>query len=464
LAVWLTGVVVLGVLIPVSGAGIASSGAQRGDRKPAPGVKPNTKPPDSCTKRAQPGGRAIVQSFVGGPSPNGDVCGGFQNDSLTVNDKGGPGTQIWGGPGDDVINAKNSMVDEIWGDSGHNKATIDWCLPDGKVHDTVHNVPNPKKVKVTCHNVKQSGKHASAAAITYPYAEPLIDCTVTANGEWRVAGAHEPLVHAVDATPNVDWQTVAFSALLDQWNASESSWDLIQQSPWVWDRAPDEQLEGFPANFWLPFNKRLHENLAFTPPASGKYRVSIDYHWYAANGVPEHDTVVPAAFHFDHFASPNLGECDFPGTPPPDGKYTGKTDDGNDISFLTGAIWPSATRAVGGTRLTTVQIRSSVSCTPVGITSYGIAFVPTRWIQLNYDNTFAYAASSPISSAASTSGRTNATATYSITGKVDLSTATGTPVATWTGTVAIWQLSFDLSGTHYSCTGKPHVWTAKLAS
>ena len=70
---------------------------------------------------------------------------------------------------------------------------------------------------------------------------------------------------------------------------------------------------------------------------------------------------------------------------------------------------------------------------------------PGRWIQLNADNTFAYARSGGLTSAT----RQNETATYSITGKLETS-------GTARGSLDISQASFDENGTHYTCTGAPH--------
>jgi hypothetical protein len=452
-AISLALLVVLTAFVPASGAGIASPSTGL-DTPPSTGAKgaPSLKENKTPICNVSPSVPAYTASHPWPGGPN-DVCGSFKDDSLWVTDAAGGGTSISAELGNDAINAQNTKIDYIWGGPGDNSAKIDWCLPDGKIHDETTDVAHVKKVKVKCTGVKRSSRRLSAAAITYPYEEPLIDCTVTRGGQWRVAVAHEPVVRAVDATANVDWQTVAFSALLYQWSATDSQWVLSQQSQWVRDHVPDDQLEGFPANFWQPFGKTGHEKILFTPATSGKYRVAIRYHWYAANGIKDHDELVWASFHFDHFASANFGECDFPGHPPPDGQYTGTTDEGKAVTFTTGPIWITATREVAGTRLTNVTIASTVTCSPALTLSYSIAFVPTRWIQLNYDNTFAYAASSPIRSTT----RQNVTATYSITGKIDLPGSAA-------GSVSIWQLSFDQNGTHYDCAGKPHLWTAKVGS
>src|SRR5262249_11869983 len=150
--------------------------------------------------------------WPGGPDV--DVCGSNKDDYLLVTDAGGGGTSISGGIGNDTIDAKNNKIDYLWGGPGSNSATIDWCLPNGKIKDTATQFVHVTKVKVKCTGVKPSTRRTSSAAITYPFEEPLIDCSATPAGEFRVGIARNPTMHAVDATPNVDWETVAFSALL----------------------------------------------------------------------------------------------------------------------------------------------------------------------------------------------------------------------------------------------------------
>jgi hypothetical protein len=451
-AVLVSLVVLLGVLVHASGAGSASPSTHRDTKPPdvkaAPPLKANATPA-ACTN-ISPSTKAYTFDH---PFPGGsiDVCGTFKGDSLWVTDNAGGGTQVWAGSGNDIVRANNKKIDYIWGGPGKNSATIDWCLPNGQIHDTTVDVAHVKKVKTKCTGVKRSSRHTAATAITYPYEEPLIDCTATSAGRFRVVVARDPTMRAVDATPNVDWQTVAFSAVLYQLSP-DSEWVLLHQSPWVWDRAPDNQLESFSGNLWQPFGKTGSPNIFFTPPSSGQYRVGIEYHWYAANGLGSHDDFEWANFHFDHFASGNLDECDFPSQPPPDGQYKGTTDEGRAISFSTEPIWTTASRLVGGTRITDVKLDNTADCGVHGIGNFEIDPPSTRWIQLNYDNTFAYAGT--INFDAETAK--NVRATYTIAGKIDTA-------GNATGTLAIWLISFDKDGSHYDCTGKPRSWTAKVA-
>jgi len=304
------------------------------------------------------------------------------------------------------------------------------------------------KVKVTCLGVKQSPKKfRSAAAVTYPYDEPYISCTVSRSGKRLMSVSREPFVQAADATPNVDWETVAFSAVLYRWNGSK--YDFSQESPWVWDRAPDEQLLGFDTNFWRRFGETEHRKIFFNPPSAGRYRIAIHYHWYEADGIEAYDEFDWASYHFGHFGSPGLGYCIFPGAPPPDGSYAGTSDEGKAVSFDAGPLWTGAPREIAGSKLTEVKIAATINCTPARSLALTINVDSGRWIQLNADNTFAYARSGGLTSTT----RQNETATYSITGKIE-------SAGTATGSVHISQVSFDDNGTHYNCTGAPHGWTA----
>jgi hypothetical protein len=439
-------IVVLAVLLP----GTASprpfdDTPPYGGTNTAPGLKGGN-PPPTCQSRASDPALTFDRPFAGGPSPTGDVCGTLHNDSLKVSDTGGAGTHVSAGAGKDVIKAQNRKIDEIWGGSGSNGATIDACLPDGKIHDTTHDIAHVTVVKVTCTGVKQS--HAYRAATpTYPYDEPYVLCTVGTSGQRLVSIARDPQVNAVDATANVDWQTVAFSAVLYSWNGT--AWVFAEQSPWAWDRAPDEQLTDFGGNFWRRFGETGQQQIFFHPKTSGRYRVAIRYHWYAANGIADHDELDWASYHFGHFGSASQGFCDFPVAPPPDGHYTGTTDEGKAVSFDSAPIWTAVPREIAGARLTNVVIAGTITCTPARTLSFSVNINPGRWIQLNADNTFAYARSGELTSTT----RQNETATYSITGKLETS-------GTGRGSVQISQAAFDENGTHYTCTGAPHGWTA----
>lgn len=441
-------IVALAVLVPGTASPRALDDAPPyGGTKNAPGLNGGT-PPPICQSRATDPALTYDRPFAGGPSPNGDVCGTVHNDSLKVTDTAGAGTHVSAGAGRDVIKAQNRRIDEIWGGPGANSATIDWCLPDGKVHDTTHDVAAAKivKVKVNCVGVTQTHRYRSAT-ITYPIVEPDVLCTVGTSGKRLITIPSEPEMNAVDATANVDWQTVAFSAVLYSWNGT--AWVFAEQSPWAWDRAPDQQLEDFAGNFWRRFGETSHESVIFHPATSGRYRVAIRYHWYAENGVAEHDELDWANYHFGHFGSASQGYCDFPSAPPPDGHYAGTTDEGKAVSFDSAPIWSSVPRDVAGSRLTNVVIANTITCSPTRTLSFSVDVSPGRWIQLNADNTFAYARSGGLTSAT----RQNETATYSITGKLETS---GTAL----GSLDISQASFDENGTHYTCTGAPHGWTA----
>src|SRR5262249_31874721 len=128
------------------------------------------------------------------------------------------------------------------------------------------------------------------------------------------------------------------------------------------------------------------------------------------------------------------------------------TDEGRAMSFSTEPIWTTAKRQVGGTRITNVKIDNTANCGVHGTGNFEIDLPPQRWIQLNYDNTFAFAGTSNFN----TQTLLNIQAPSPPGGKID-------GAGNATGTLAIWHISFDKSGSHYDCTGQPRSWTAKFA-
>ena len=228
-----------------------------------------------------------------------------------------------------------------------------------------------------------------------------------------------------------------------------------QQSPWAWDRAPDEQLEDFGPNFWQPFGQTGSVPVTFNPSSSGEYRVAIRYHWYGANAAADQEKLDWASYHFGHYGSPGEDSCNFPGPPPPDGNYAGTTDESKAITFTAAPIWTNVPRPIGGSQLTQVTIRSTLNCTPSGTLNYSITAAPTRWIQLNADNTFAYVRVGSIKD--SNAARSNVAGSYFVAGKIDTA-------GNASGSLYFQQLSYDENGTHHTCAGTAHSWTAKRSS
>ena len=169
-------VVAVFVCVQSSGAAVSSRGTPLDDPKPADsGTKaPKSKPPICPASRAADPGYKFTQPFHGGRSPLGDACGTSHDDSMKIVDSPTGGTQVWAGPGNDNVDAKNGKIDEIWGGADNNSATIDWCLPNGKIHDTVHDAPpaRVKKVKVKCTDATSKSRRRGDAPIDLPYVEP----------------------------------------------------------------------------------------------------------------------------------------------------------------------------------------------------------------------------------------------------------------------------------------------------
>ena len=229
-----------------------------------------------------------------------------------------------------------------------------------------------------------------------------------------------------------------------------------QQSSWAWDRAPDEQLEDFGPNFWQSFGRRA----AFQSSSIRRRRASTGSRsattGTGSNSAADQEKLDWASYHFGHYGSAGEDSCNFPGPPPPDGNYAGTTDEGKAITFDGGAdLEQPVPRPIGGSRLTQVTIRSTLNCTPSGTLNYFVTAAPTRWIQLNADNTFAYVRVGSLND--SNAARSNVTGSYYVAGKIDTA-------GNASGSLYFQQLSYDENGTHYTCAGTAHSWTAKRSS
>jgi hypothetical protein len=287
------------VLVLAGGAGALSVPPPYGDPPAAPAVPPPTKTPKPCNQPLS-GPAGIRDRRPDYPQP---LCGTSQADVLTAT-RGGGG--IWGYQGNDTLMARNGAPDEVFGGRGRDTATLDRC-------DSPAGIEQVTRSKRSCNGVSPLHNAMFHSTLPgpndYPAFLATLECGKTADGGRMVRFLEEPELRAVDVTDAVDWQTVAWSALVFRWDGAQ--WQFYVQSNWRWDRTYDMQVQAFPGNYWRLFDGR-RTFLAFFPDQPGMYRLAVRAHWYATPRVPTYDTEFWAGAHYGPFEDPTQTFCDFP--------------------------------------------------------------------------------------------------------------------------------------------------------
>jgi hypothetical protein len=234
------------------------------------------------------------------------VCGTNRRDRISVPKLGNFvetwGASVWSFGGDDTINARNARPDEIDGGAGNDRGQFDSC-------DRVHNV-EVANVSGDCPGVRP-GVAKSPNDLEYRYNNARIECTTGLDGQRMIRLAEKPLMHAVDATPAVDWQFVAFTPTLYRWDGM--NWQLAVRHRWLWDRSFDEQVTAFPNNGWRRLDTNQLWFLWFAPTQPGIYRVWLTIRWYAEEGMPAREVSAWAGPHYGPFEDPSHQWCVYPG-------------------------------------------------------------------------------------------------------------------------------------------------------
>jgi hypothetical protein len=234
------------------------------------------------------------------------LCGTNRSDRISVPRLGNFietwGASVWTFGGNDTINARNRRPDEIDGGAGNDRGQFDAC-------DRLHNV-EVADVSGDCPGVKP-GVSRPTSDLEYRYNFARIECTTGLDGQRLIRLAEKPLVRAVDATPAVEWQFVAFSPSLYRWDGT--TWQLSLRSRWLWDRSFDEQVTAFPSNGWRRFDTNQLWFLWYSPTQPGTYRVGLTIRWYAEEGVPAREGTVWAGPHYGPFEDPSHQWCVYPG-------------------------------------------------------------------------------------------------------------------------------------------------------
>jgi hypothetical protein len=311
--------VVIAVPVLALGAAVSSAGPLT-----SLGIR-DTAPPEPPACKPNPNSPASV-----GPSAWDDesLCGGRGNDKITST----RANLIWAYQGNDFIDAAQSptFANEINGGPGNDRAYVDRYDLSALTGVESCKLNGKGRWRPCASLVRKFGRRQPETKrdYTYPIYQNYLQCRVsTWTGDREILFFDEPLMRAVDATPNPDWQTVAFKATLYKWTGAGpaadtrdgSGWTRVKDEPWLWDRTVDEatQPSAFPTflgNFWRDFGARLRTTAWFIVPGPGQYRVGLTHHWYATPTVPAREFFVWAGPHYgeEPYEVPGHKWCNFP--------------------------------------------------------------------------------------------------------------------------------------------------------
>lgn len=281
---------------------VLSASAGAGRRQPV-GAQAGPPPKPQPCKGTVGGLAGVVKSGTAAPEP---LCGTGGADRLTAI---GGGDTVWGYHGRDTLRARNGKPDLVYGGPDADSGAFDAC-------DRVYEVERAEPSPPACAGVRPRSLAARAQEAPLPRSSPVIECTTDVSGAWRVRFLRDPRMRAIDATPEIDWQFVAWSPVLYRLNGDR--WVRYREhSLWLWDLTYDQQVASFPGNFWRRFSDNERTFLKFVVQEAGSYRVAVRYHWYAGDAVPERDVGYFATKHFGDYEDPTRRFCVFPALPEP---------------------------------------------------------------------------------------------------------------------------------------------------
>jgi hypothetical protein len=390
------------------------------------------------------------------PQQGSTICGSTHRDQFTIHYPKSSSSSVnasvtaafWG---KDVIHADNGKPDLIDGGQDADTVYVDRC--DTIMGRTVeHVIHTATKCSVS------PSRHPLRATTAPDYASlapsPTLVCGVTSSG-WRINFSPEPTVYAIDSTPKVDWQVVAFQPVLQRQNPETYAWsDYNASTPYLWDITHDQQtpFQGTDSNFWRTFKTGQRTFEWFNIDSPGTYRVEVDTVWYGSNGKIVHDSQpVPDPFHYGPFSSTDGRSCTFPAPPLPTGTYSGTSDEGQAVSLDVEPLFAGVPSQLAWSYVSSLTFTTNVACTPLASAATQWTINPT-YMMIKANGTFTYSASL---SYPTNGTELNIKTTAFVTGQIDSGGHA-------TGTVQLAKISYDLNSAHYDCTGQPHTFSAHL--
>jgi len=227
--------------------------------------------------------------------PSQPLCGSLKNDTLISKN----GHNIEAFKGNDTICANNGYEDDIWGGPevrGGDRALVDaedlaGASPAAWGRKRDIETVTRRRIGWAKKACPRRGSYAAATLraqrpaqtpLRGPAYGPIIFCDVEpgTTDRWRIWFPQEPVLRAADQGRGIQWQTVAWSAVL--YKQEGLAWIESGQTIWLWDRTFEEgSKKPFIGHYWRRFTgTRDRRFVLFYPTLPGTYRVEIKYHWY----------------------------------------------------------------------------------------------------------------------------------------------------------------------------------------
>jgi hypothetical protein len=226
------------------------------------------------------------------------LCGSRGRDFFETR---GGGDAVWAYQGNDTIDSRDLKPDEVWGGPGRDTADTDPC-------DEVHGVEK-RTQGGACPGVDASPVRRLQASDELPYFPPVVECWTAPDGSRRIDYLWEPEIRALDVTPNVDFQTVAWQTVVLK--QVEGDWAVYLEGSWFWDRTYDLQVKAFAGNYWRSFETGRRTFVGYRIDEPGTYAVGVIMHWYKTAKAPQREDVAVARAHYGPNEQLGHGACEF---------------------------------------------------------------------------------------------------------------------------------------------------------
>lgn len=248
--------------------------------KPEPCVGPS--PQDGVAKEGTPEYRDFL-------------CGSRGNDRFRAV---GGHDSVWGYHGDDVIDARNGVADDVWGGPGRDSGKFDPC-------DNVRGVER-RSIGGTCAG---TSRLSGSADDTWDYLDGVVECWLAEDGSRKISFLFEPQMLGLDVTRKIDYQTVAWQGVV--FRLEGDAWTYYGEGNWYWDHVPDSSVDAFGGNYWRSFKTRRRAFVDWTIPDAGTYAVAVYYRWYKSSVAPDREEAHVVRAHYGPAETVDHEACEF---------------------------------------------------------------------------------------------------------------------------------------------------------